>query len=78
MFDPFRSLRGRGSIGALIAFALVLAGWAAVHAFGQAPRGTQSQMVYLAVLIVAATFGIGAALAGASILIKTAWRRIAK
>jgi hypothetical protein len=64
----------------LIAFVLVLASWTALHAFGPEPRSTQSEIVYLTVLIVAATFGIGATDGGraSSILIKIAWRRIAK
>jgi len=56
-------------------FAAVFAAWVAVHWFGPGIENPQSQMVYLAAIIVVCTVIAGAALAFVTILIKAARNR---
>jgi hypothetical protein len=75
VFNQFPSLKGRGGFGSLLVFAAVFAAWVAVHWFGPSSGNPQSQMVYLAAIIVVGTFVAGAALAFITILIKSARNR---
>ena len=77
MFSPFPvpKLGGRGSFVSLLVFAIVFAGWVAIHWFGPNSANPQSQMVYLAAIIVVGTFVAGVALAFITILIKAARNR---
>jgi hypothetical protein len=78
MFYLFHSLRGRGSIASLIGFAVLFAGWVALHAFGPGRDSAQSGMVFLTADLVVGTFAIATSLAVVSILVKAAARRISK
>jgi len=77
MFDPFQTLKGlkgRGGIASLIFFALVFAGWAALHAFGPHLNPNQDRAALMGFFIVLGALAGGALLA----LLRLAVRAVTK
>ena len=75
MLNPIENLKGRGNLASLAGFALIVAGWAALHVFGPHINPGQDRAVFVAVLIALGTFTGGALLALLHLLLKAVVRR---
>jgi hypothetical protein len=75
MFGPFQNLKGRGGIASLIFFALILAGWAAIHAFGPQINPAQNRAAVTGFFILVGAFLVGVSLALLRLLFRAVTKR---